>query len=151
MIKNINVYTLIKVLFILIALSLIVTIRAEYYQMDSRDKIDDLMSYFTPLMCDYIVIRLLSFGVLFAACFNLKAAMEKRLHINKKQFIVSMIVLLVSLIDYYKFVYNDFFYQDWFEPGTMVRLGLYFLSTRYLTLVVSALAGYLCGSSFKTE
>ena len=152
MIKNINVYTLIKVLFILIALSLIVIVRADYHQSDTlRDRIDELMSYFTPLTFDYIVIRLLSFGVLFAACFDLKAAMEKRLHINKKLFIVSMILLLVSLIDYYKFVYNDFFYQDWFEPGTMVRLGLYFLSTRYLTLVVSALAGYLCGSSFKAE
>jgi hypothetical protein len=150
MIKNINVYTLIKVLFILISLSLIVIIRADYHQ-GTRDILDEFMRYFTPFMFDYIVIRLLSFGVLFTVCFDLKAAMEKRLHINKKLFIVSMILLLVSLIDYYKFVYNDFFYQDWFEPGTMVRLGQYLLSARYFTLVVSALAGSLCCSSFKTE
>ena len=144
MIKNITVYTLIKVLFILIALSLIVIVRADYHQSDTlRDRIDELMSYFTPLTFDYIVIRLLSFGVLFTACFNLKAAMEKRLHLNKKHFIVSMILLLVSLIDYYKL----FVFKNW--PGLAGILFL--LSARYLTLVVSALTGYLCGSSFKTE
>ena len=144
MIKNIKVYTLIKVLFILIALSLIVIVRADYHQSDTlRDRIDELMSYFTPLTFDYIVIRLLSFGVLFTACFNLKAAMEKRLHLNKKHFIVSMILLLVSLIDYYKL----FVFKNWLGLAGIPFL----LSARYLTLVVSALTGYLCGSSFKTE
>jgi hypothetical protein len=142
MIKKINVYLLIKVLFILVALSLIVIIRADYHQ-DTRDIIDELINYFTPLTIDYIVIRLLSFGVLFAVCFDLEAAMERRMHLTKKRFIVSIILLLVSLIDYYKL----FVFQNW-----SWNMGItYFISTRYLTLVVSALAGSLCCGSFKTE
>ena len=146
MIKKLDVYLLIKVLFILIALALIVIIRAGYYEMDMLDKLDEStpVSYFTPFAFGYIAIRVLSFGVLFAACFNLKAAMQKRLHLNKKRFVLSIILLLISLINYY----NLFF-------GTLHWIGLggitYLMSARYLTLVVSALAGFLCCSSFKTE
>ena len=82
MTKKFDVYLLIKVLFILIALSLIVIIRAGYYEMDTLERLDESYpaSYFTPLAFNYIAIRLLSFGALFAVCFDLKAAMEKRLH-----------------------------------------------------------------------
>jgi len=145
MIKKLNFYLLIKVLFILIALSLIVIIRAGYYEMDTLDKLSEStpVSYFTPFAFGYIAIRLLSFGALFAAGFNLKAAMEKRLHLNKKRFILSIILLLLSLINYH----NLLFSQQWIGVGSIS----YLISTRYLTLVVSAIAGSLCCSSFKTE
>lgn len=144
MIKNFNVYLLIKVLFILIALSLIVIIRAGYHGTSTGDRITiEIMSYFNRFAFDYIAMRLLSFGVLFAACFNLKAAIEKRLHFNKKRFILSIVLLLVSLINYYTL----FWVQHWIE----LRSITYLQSADYLSLVVSALAGYLCCSSFKTE
>ncbi len=145
MIKKINVYLLIKVLFILIALSLIVIIRAGYHEMDTLDKLSESVPvvYFTPFAFGYIAIRLLSFGALFAAGFDLKAAMEKRLHLNKKRFILSIILLLLSLINYH----NLLFSQQWIGVGSIS----YLISTRYLTLVVSAIAGSLCWSSFKTE
>ncbi len=144
MIKIFNIYLLIKVLFILIALSLIVIIRAGYHGTSTGDRIMiETMSYFNRFAFDYIAIRLLSFGVLFAACFNLKAAMKKRLHLTKKRFILSIVLLLVSLINYYTL----FWVQHWIELGSIT----YLQSADYLSLVVSALAGYLCCSSFKTE
>jgi TctA family transporter len=150
MIKKINVYTLIKILFILVALALIVIIRAGYYQMDTLDRLEEStpVVYFTPFAFGYIAIRLLSFVALFAAGFNLKAAMEKRLHLNKTRFILSIILLLLSLINYY----NLFFSQGWIGPESLSLGSLpYFMATKYLTLVTGALAGYLCCSSFKTE
>ena len=146
MTKKFDVYLLIKVLFILIALSLIVIIRAGYYEMDTLERLDESYpaSYFTPLAFNYIAIRLLSFGALFAVCFDLKAAMEKRLHLNKKRFILSIILLLLSLINYHSL----FFSQQWIGGIWSIK---YLISTEYLTLVVSAIAGSLCCSSFKTE
>ncbi len=146
MIKNINAYTLIKVLFILVALASIVIIRAGYYEMDTLERLDETypVSYFTPFAFGYIAIRLLSFGALFAVCFNLKAAMEKRLHLNKKRFILSIVLLLLSLINYYSLFYS----QEWIGSIWSIK---YLASTSYLTLVVSAIAGSLCCSSFKTE
>ena len=152
MIKRINAYTLSKVLFILIALALIVIIRVDYYQMNTVDRDLESISpiYFTSLVFDYMAIRLLVFGALFAAGFNLKAAMEKRLHLNKKLLILSVILLLLSLIDYYKLFllleWNDI---HWIDFGFWTTA--YLASTRYLTLVTGAIAGYLCCSSFKTE
>jgi hypothetical protein len=152
MIKKINVYTLIKVLFILVALALIVFIRVGYYQLDARDRIEESIpvTYITPLVFDDIGIRLLSFGALFAAGFNLQAAVQKRLHLNKKRFIFSIVILLLSLIDYYKLFHllewNDI---HWFDFGFWTTA--YLASTKYLTLVTGALAGYLCCSSFKAD
>ena len=152
MIKKINVYLLIKILFILIALSLILIIRSGYYQMNTIDRDIELTSpiYFTSLVFDYMAMGLLSFGALFAAGFNLKAAMEKRLHLNRKLFILSVILLLLSMIEYYKLYlllqWNDI---HWIRFG--IRTTTYLISTRYVALVVSAIAGYLCCSSFKTE
>jgi hypothetical protein len=53
-----------QVLFILVALALIVFIRVGYYQLDSRDRIDESIpvTYITPLVFDDIGIRLLSFS-----------------------------------------------------------------------------------------
>jgi hypothetical protein len=152
MIKKINVYTLIKVLFILVALALIVFIRADYYKMNTLDRDLETISpvYFTSLVFDYIVIRLLSFGALFAAGFNLEAAMKKRLHFNKTRFILGIVILLLSLIDYYKlFLLLEWNHIHWFNFGFWTTT--YLVSTRYLTLVTGALAGYLCCSSFKTD
>jgi len=150
MIKNINAYTLVKALFILVVLVLIVIIQAEYYQMDTLDRLEEStpVVYFTPFSFGYIVMVLLSFGALFAAGFNLKAAMEKRLHLNKKGFILGVVILLLSLINYH----NLFFSQGWIGHGGLPLESLpYFMATRYLTLVTGALAGYLCCSSFKTD
>jgi hypothetical protein len=152
MTRKINVYTLIKVLFIIAALTLIVFIRVGYYQLDARERTDEAIpvTYITPLVFDDIVIRLLSFGVLFAAGFDLQAAVKKRLHLNKKRFIFSMVILLLSLIDYYKLFLllerNDI---HWIDFGFWTTA--YLASTKYLTLVTGALAGYLCCSSFKPD
>lgn len=150
MIKRANAYTLIKVLFILIALSLIVVIQARYFQMDTWDRALESVPvvYFTPFAFSYMAIRLLSFGALFAAGFNLKAAMEKRLHFNKNLFILSMILLLLSLINYH----NLFVSQHWIGPGGITLRSIpYLMAAEYLTLVVSAIAGTLCCNAFKTE
>lgn len=145
MIKTFNIYLLIKVLFILIALSLIVLLRVGYHEMDTLDKLDESTpgSYFTPFAFGYVAIRLLMFGVLFTVHFNLKAALKKRLLLNKKRFILSIILLLVSLINYYSLLFGTL---HWIGLGCI----LYLVSTKYLTLVVSAIAGSLCCSSFRT-
>lgn len=146
MIKKFDIFLLIKVLLILITLSLIVIIRAEYHQMGAHDRVDEFLSYFTPLTFHYMAIRLLSFGTIFVTCYDLKAAITKRLHVNKKRLIFSIILLLGSLIDYFKLMYSDVFI-GWIGISEL----FYLQSTDYLTLVISALAGFLCCSSFKNE
>ena len=117
--------------------------------MDTLDRLTEStpVIYFTPFALGYMAIRLLSFGALFAVGFNLKAAMKKTLQLNKTRFIIGIILLLLSLVNYF----NLFFSQHW--VGQSIGLGSipYLMATRYLTLVASALAGFLCCSSFKTE